>query len=178
LATDFSSSKKTVNRDLTSVVYKNYIQGEWGVEAGYNTVPDWYAYMRRNQLEWLEEQDCADSLNYVANTQSYTVTTNNWSCPYPFQSVKYDTSAPNGVCYCQKPVGFPPVYEITLNVPVNTPTYTQVPLKVLVTAPIPGCNPFPSIHRKDKCKIAKIPLCPTAIVFEFGSCGGRYSNNC
>jgi len=75
MATDFASSREKVDRDFTNVVYKNYMQDEWGIESGFNIVPDWIAYARKDLLIWFEEQDCSDSLNNVANEQNGTLVT-------------------------------------------------------------------------------------------------------
>jgi hypothetical protein len=155
LATDFTSSKRQVINDLTSVVYKNYMRGEWGIEVGYNTVPDWFAYMRRGQLEWLEEQDCSDSLNTIAINQLLPTI-----CPLCF-SLKVTNS---GAVFCYRP---PNACGLGLAAAETLPTA----LVVLTTTPIAGINPFPSINcgNSNRCGQQRFNLTPTALFVEFYS---------
>jgi hypothetical protein len=76
MATDFKSSKKRIKEEFTSVAFKNYMRGEWGIDVGYATIPDSQAYLKMTLLQWYESQDCDNLLNGIANSSTnYTLVT-------------------------------------------------------------------------------------------------------
>lgn len=178
MATDFTTSTKKVNRDFTNVVYKRYAQQVWGIEVGYNTVPDYVAFMNRSLLDWFKIQDCDNTLNAIANQAFVPPCPGSWI--YVAATQTSGAYCSNGGCLPGYiPAGIDPVTGQILCqhcspfAPCPSPT-PIIPDNVLVTAPVQGANPFPSIckprceekhhhHNNDKC------FQPTALFIEFSN---------
>jgi hypothetical protein len=102
---DFGAAIEKINNDFCNLFYAKYLKGEWGYAAGYRTVPEHIARMRKQLADWQEGYDCDNSLcteskgEVVFNccrsgqkAMNYTVLSN--CCPPPST-----VSPSDGLCY-------------------------------------------------------------------------------
>jgi len=56
--TDLKPHTETINKDFTSLYFALYMDGEWGVQVGFNTLPMWFVNMRKQLVDWQNSSDC------------------------------------------------------------------------------------------------------------------------
>lgn len=71
---DLLNHEDEINTDYCNTIMAQYLQNQWGITVGYNTVPLEIVKMRKKLLEWLQLKDCVNSLCTSSLTgQAYTV---------------------------------------------------------------------------------------------------------
>lgn len=73
MATDLKSDYQTIEQQFVDLFYAKYMAEQWGIEMGYNTIPDTMATMRMNLVLWQLGMDCSNSLCLLSRSQSVTV---------------------------------------------------------------------------------------------------------
>jgi hypothetical protein len=68
-----SASIKIVNKDFCNLFLSKYLNDEWGITAGFRTIPAHIAIMRKQVADWQLSNDCSNSLCTSSKTQSFTV---------------------------------------------------------------------------------------------------------
>ncbi len=49
---------REIDGDFISYYFAQYMQGEWGIEVGYQTLPAWWINYRKQLADWQNLQDC------------------------------------------------------------------------------------------------------------------------
>lgn len=55
---NYKAHTEEINGDFTALYFSLYMQGEWGIQVGYQTLPVWYVNMRKKLADWQNDSDC------------------------------------------------------------------------------------------------------------------------
>lgn len=72
--TDFRLERKKVNNDYCSSYLALYMDGEYGIEVGYNVPPAQISTMNKELLDWQEGSDCCALCGQSVLDQDFTIT--------------------------------------------------------------------------------------------------------
>lgn len=72
--TNFKHDIRQVNQDFCSSYFAMYMNGEWGIEVGYNVIPPEISTMNKELMEWQLNSDCCALCNKSTLSQPFTIT--------------------------------------------------------------------------------------------------------
>ncbi len=73
MATDLKPLAETIIQQYTDVFFGKYMTEQWGIDAGYSTIPDYYAVMQFELLRWQQGMDCDNELCTASRRMGVTV---------------------------------------------------------------------------------------------------------
>ncbi len=108
--TNLKQHIKEINRDFTNVMYSKYLDGAWGIEAGYSQVPYTTVIMQKEIADWQLLSDCSGSLCALSTSGTTVITSyptwgnspfpqpyDSWSCPEIAPGINNRTVTPQTV---------------------------------------------------------------------------------
>lgn len=103
---DFQAAIKRINRDFSNLFLAKYLKSKWGITAGFRTVPEPIAIMRKQIADWQLSNDCANALCAESRLA-------------PVEVISYGTKTAAGQCELNPPLAptrFPNYHRGHLNV--------------------------------------------------------------
>lgn len=83
--TNFKLHTKQINQDYCSSYFAMYMNGEYGIEVGYNIIPAQISTMNKELLDWQTDSDCCALCNASTSgvTNTFTITSYAVLAPHP-----------------------------------------------------------------------------------------------